>query len=112
MWKSDFTDAFLQHVLHPSSVRLCCVEWRGKLYAYRRLGFGFRSGPTFQQSVTICIVRALTRRLRRGGLHTAEPPSVAHKYPHIEAKTSGKHFVNAVLAFLDEGELSRERVRA
>ena len=102
MWKSDFTDAFLQHVLHPSSVRLCCVEWRGKLYAYRRLGFGFRSGPTFQQSVTICIVRALTRRLRRGGLHTAEPPSVAHKYPHIEAKTSGKHFVNAVLAFLDD----------
>lgn len=71
-------------------------------YAYRRLGFGFRSGPTFQQSVTICIVRALTRRLRRGGLHTAEPPSVAHKYPHIEAKTSGKHFVNAVLAFLDD----------
>jgi hypothetical protein len=101
-WKADFTDAFLHHVLHGSSVRLCCIRWDGKLYAYRRLGFGFRAGPSQQQSTTIAVVRALTRRLQRAGLQTAEPPAANHKYPHIVAKRSGSHYVNALLSFLDD----------
>ena len=28
-WSVDFTDAFLNHVLHRASVRLCCIRWRG-----------------------------------------------------------------------------------
>lgn len=102
MWKSDFTDAFLQTVLHASSIRLCCIEWRGQLYAYTRLGFGFKSGPTHQQSMTISVVRALSRRLRKAGLLCAAPPSVAHKYEHIQAKPAGAQFVNGILAFLDD----------
>ncbi len=76
----------VQSVLHSTSVRLCCIEWRGKPYAYRRLGFGFKSGPTHQQSVTISIVRALTWRLTRAGLKCATAPSVDHKYDHIRSK--------------------------
>jgi len=99
-WKSDFTDSFLQISLQQSSLPLCVVEWRGRLYGYRRLGFGFKSGPTVQQSTTVCVIRALTRRLVAGGLGVATPPSVNHHYPHISAQQGNR--VNALLAFLDD----------
>eukprot|EP01043_Picozoa_sp_COSAG02_P074253 COSAG02_NODE_14784_length_1236_cov_11.942832_2_plen_96_part_00 len=64
-WKADVTDAFLQTCLQPSSVPLCVIEWRGQLFAYTRLGFGFRSGPSHQQSLTLSVVRALPKQLYR-----------------------------------------------
>lgn len=101
-WKSDFTDAFLQHALQPASMPLCVISWRGKLFGYRRLGFGFTSGPSQQQSTTLCVVRALVRRLQSAGLHTADPPALDHHYPAITAADSGGHAINALLAFLDD----------
>ena len=101
-WKADFTDAFLQSALHPSSVPLCGIKWGGKVYAYRRLGFGFRSGPSHQQSVTLAVVRALTRRLQTAGLSTAVPPTLDHVYPHLKAVPPCLDRVNALLAFLDD----------
>lgn len=101
-WKADFTDAFLHTCLHPSSVPLCVIEWKGQLLAYRRLGFGFRSGPSHQQSMTLCVVRALTRRLRRAGVTTATAPSLDHLYPRISAASPNRDRVNALVAFLDD----------
>ena len=101
-WCSDYTDAFCHLVLAPSSMPLCCIEWRGQVYAFRRLGFGFRNGPSAQQSVTISVVRALCRRLSAAGLHTADPPAMDHTYPPISAASPRSHFVNALLAFLDD----------
>lgn len=100
-WKADFTDAFLQTALHGSSVPLCAIRWNGKLYVYKRLGFGFRSGPSHQQTLTIAVVRALSRRLQRRGLSTAEPPALSHHYPHLWAEHH-QHRVNGILAFLDD----------
>ena len=100
-WSVDFTDAFLNHVLQRSSVRLCCIRWRGRLYAYKRLGFGFSSGPSQQQSTTLAVVRALSRRLQALGCKCADPPAMSQRYPHIAAKP-GNHFVSALLAFLDD----------
>ena len=70
--------------------------------AFRRLGFGFRSGPSQQQSSTIAVVRALSRRLVAAGLNTANPPAMNHIYPEPRAASHGMHFVNALLAFLDD----------
>ena len=102
LWKSDYSDAFCQHPLAESSLTLCVIEWRGKLYGFRRLGFGFRSGPSQQQSTTVSVVRALNRRLRAAGLHTVDPPAMDHRYPTISAAPEGMHSVNALLAFLDD----------
>jgi hypothetical protein len=101
-WKSDYTDAFLQHVLQPSSVPLCVISWRGDLFGYRRLGFGFKSGPSQQQSTTLSVVRAMMRRLRAAGLGTASPPALDHSYPRIHAAAEGTQRLNAALAFLDD----------
>ena len=101
-WCSDYTDAFCHLVLAPSSVPLCCILWRGKVYAFRRLGFGFRNGPSAQQSVTVSVVRSLSRTLCAAGLHAAQPPAMDHRYPPISAASPRSHFVNALLAFLDD----------
>eukprot|EP01043_Picozoa_sp_COSAG02_P061267 COSAG02_NODE_8198_length_2665_cov_1.514419_1_plen_387_part_10 len=101
-WKADFTDAFLHHPLHPSSLPLCVVRWRGRLYGYKRLGFGFKSGPSQQQSTTLVVVRALHRRLREAGMSTSGLPSLDHQYPQIHSARSGAHRLNAALAFLDD----------
>ena len=101
-WKADFTDAFLHHALHPSSLPLCVIRWRGQLYGYKRLGFGFRSGPSQQQSTTLSVVRALHRRLRAAGVSTAAVPSLNHQYPSISAAPPSSTRLNAALAFLDD----------
>ena len=101
-WKADFTDAFLHHALHPSSLPLCVVRWRGKLYCYKRLGFGFKSGPSQQQSTTLLVVRALHRRLHAAGMSAASTPGLDHQYPRVSAARPGSHQLNAALAFLDD----------
>ena len=101
-WRSDFTDSFLQYILQKESIRVCAIRWRGKLYAYTRLGFGFRNGPSHQQSATIAVLRALSRRLEAAGLSTAQPPAMDHHYPHVSAGETGTDCVNALLAFLDD----------
>jgi hypothetical protein len=101
-WKVDFTDAFLNHVLQRDSVRLSCIRWKGVLYAYRRLGFGFCSGPSQQQSTTLAVVRALTRRLSQSKLACADPPGLNQRYPFIRAPRQGSHQVSALLGFLDD----------
>ena len=112
-WKADYEDSFCQHVLELSSQRICAIKWTGdsssdpafhgtRVLAFRRLGFGFRSGPSQQQSSTIAVVRALSRRLVAAGLNTANPPAMNHVYPEPRAASQGMHFVNALLAFLDD----------
>lgn len=112
-WKSDYTDAFCQHVLARSSLPICVIEWRGQLWAFDRLGFGFRGGPSAQQSTTISVVRALTRTLTAAGLHGAPPPSMDHSYLPTQAAPTGSHWVNANLAFLDDiGSFNGSRASA
>ena len=102
MFKLDFVDAFLNMPLSEESVPLCAIEWEGKLYVYKSLGFGFKSGPHQQQQTTLAIVRVALRRMRGAGLSTPVSPSLDHSYPVISAAPHGVHAVNVLLSFLDD----------
>eukprot|EP01047_Picozoa_sp_COSAG01_P072951 COSAG01_NODE_11745_length_1868_cov_2.210288_3_plen_98_part_01 len=47
-------------------------------------------------------MRSLTRQLQAARLHCAPPPGYSHQYPPVRAAATGQHFVNALLAFLDD----------
>ena len=103
-WRSDLEDAFLQSALAEHSIPLSAIRWNGKLLAYRRLGFGFKKGPTHQQSLSLAILRGVVRRLRARGLFVGPvaagdqvPPALPHKT--IKRK---RHAVTTIPCFLDD----------
>lgn len=103
-WRADLEDAFLQSALAAHSVPLSAIRWQGTLYGYRRLGFGFKSGPTHQQSLSVAVLRAVVRRLRSNGLFAAAVAGCDQKYPDTVPRHNSKtgHAVLGLPAFLDD----------
>ena len=103
-WRADLEDAFLQSALAAHSVPLSAIRWKGTLYGYRRLGFGFKSGPTHQQSLSVAVLRAVVRRLRSNGLFAAAVAGCDQKYPDTVPRHNSKtrHAVLGMPAFLDD----------
>ena len=99
-WRSDLSDAFLLHSCSLDSRRFCAIEWQGRWYAFRSMGLGFTHAPHQMQTTAIALVRGLTRRLRRAGLTSGDPPTYDHSYTASRPR-QGHHFC-CCLPFLDD----------
>ena len=104
-WRADLEDAFLQSALAAHSIPLSCIRWDGELLAYRRLGFGFRKGPTHQQSLSLAVLRGTFRQLKRQGLYAGDVAGCDQQLPTLPHRRNHKrrrHGVSAMPCFLDD----------
>jgi hypothetical protein len=101
-YRCDFEDAFMQLVLSLFSRRYTGVRWKGKIWCYKRGCFGFKNLPYFQQSVTVALIRATVRRLRKSGLATGDPPSYTQHFPYNRPGNHWSHYHTTLLGFLDD----------
>ena len=100
-WKADLSAAFSQIPLAAKSVTYCGFMWQGpydkepQVYAYRRLGFGFRIGCFVQQCVAIMLTRALMRGVSKLGLKCGRMPEYNKPQPKnypVERQHERKNF--------------------
>ena len=86
-WKADLSAAFSQTPLAAKSIKFCTFLWQAPgdssptLYAFRRLGFGFKIGCFVQQCIAVAISRALMRRVTKLGLKCGRWPEFCKPQP-------------------------------
>eukprot|EP01047_Picozoa_sp_COSAG01_P027389 COSAG01_NODE_1806_length_9192_cov_11.433410_3_plen_117_part_00 len=95
---TDDVDAYLQHVVRPSSLKhTCCTDFRnGKVICFRRLPLGFSTASACQQDTMVAFIRAYRRRLRALGLHTTGDDPVYHKQWTYNTPQRGHSLTNAL----------------
>lgn len=104
MVRADDSDAFLNHSLKPRSMSNCgFIDPRdGTVCALTKLGLGFQASAAIQQDTEVAQVRALRRRLRKLGLHTAGPdPDYQRKFPFVKPDTC-RDSLTAALPYCDD----------